>query len=442
MDEYTAIVVAERILAFVIFAVIVHLLVKPEKKKTNFYLALTAASSFIGLVADSLTYQQESWGGLDFPYAVNYIIYFLSFTTYIGVVLFFMLYCKEYIEERTNVNKWVFRTPIIACVLSYIYQVVNIIQGKVFYYDGVKFVVASNSLSPVILMITIASAIYLPLVILVKAKEIGKRVSVLFAIAIIFPLASLSADFVNGQNVDYSPVTAALGIFISYLFIQNKQEYETTENRKMLEQHQKELERLYGNLQKAQKDIDDYIEKLLAERQAKEDYYRLSRFDITTEVYRKAVFLDEAKVYLELNKDASAGVIFLDIDNFKMVNDTLGHIAGDDVIIKIANILRTSVANKDIIGRYGGDEFVILMKEITKEKLLDKLNFLHQKTQFSVVNEDKELPVTCCLGAVYCNAAKGNVTIEKLINQADQCLYSAKGAGKNAFQCVDYEESI
>jgi len=185
---------------------------------------------------------------------------------------------------------------------------------------------------------------------------------------------------------------------------------------------------------------DEYIEKFLQESQDKAIYLYKSQHDMMTQLLRKDVFLMEAEAFLQEKKPESIALIFIDIDNFKEVNDTLGHLLGDKVICDVADIIRTSMANKDLICRYGGDEFCVLMKAVTKEKLVDKLQFLHKKYQLDYTKGDNITHVTCSIGAVFYERKQGPVDIIKLIEKADKNLYLGKENGRNQFVCIDYNE--
>ena len=207
------------------------------------------------------------------------------------------------------------------------------------------------------------------------------------------------------------------------------------ENEKVVEQRIHEAESL---AQAANQLKDEYIERYLEERRDKFLYLYQSQHDMMTKTLRKDVFLEQAKIYLQEENPQKVAVVFIDIDFFKEVNDALGHVMGDKVIADVASIIRTSVANKDLICRYGGDEFCVLMKEIPKAKLLDKLEFLNSKFQLDYGNERGEQHVTCSMGAVHYDASQGPVDIVKLIECADVCLYKVKGSGRNQFCVSDY----
>lgn len=229
---------------------------------------------------------------------------------------------------------------------------------------------------------------------------------------------------------------AMLGLYV----LQNRNYREVTKLNDNLHEHEKKLIAANNKAELAIKQKDDYLEKLLEERHAKEGYYRLSRNERMTGLLHKVAFLEDAEEYLQQNTgDQGLSVIFLDIDKFKAVNDSLGHLLGDQVIIKIADIISSTMRQKDFVCRYGGDEFVILMKDITRENMIGKLDALHNKFQVDFSNGEKTIHVTCSIGAVYYRPEQGPVTIEALINQADGCLYKSKEKGRNCFEYADYK---
>lgn len=120
------------------------------------------------------------------------------------------------------------------------------------------------------------------------------------------------------------------------------------------------------------------------------------------------------------------GIIILDIDKFKKINDTYGHLTGDSVLIELSDILKQTIRASDIVGRWGGEEFIIVSPETNLkglETLAHKCRLAIASHKFKVVNS-----VTASFGvALYVE----NKTIDELILQADNCLYKAKENGRN-----------
>lgn len=125
-------------------------------------------------------------------------------------------------------------------------------------------------------------------------------------------------------------------------------------------------------------------------------------------------------------------LFMIDIDNFKNVNDELGHSKGDETITKIATIIRVLFRNSDLLGRIGGDEFLVLMKNVTNASLAHKKAAeLVDALQFLCASGSKSVYLTSSVGV--CLYDTPGFTLEALYAGADAALYSAKNAGKNRY---------
>ena len=124
-------------------------------------------------------------------------------------------------------------------------------------------------------------------------------------------------------------------------------------------------------------------------------------------------------------------LLYLDIDHFKLINDTHGHSVGDEVIRKFAERLNACVREDDLVARLGGDEFVVLVETPNKdsgENIAKKLLGIMQEP---MQIEEKSLQVTTSIGVAYFADAPN---AEALKNLADQALYAAKAAGRNTYE--------
>jgi diguanylate cyclase (GGDEF)-like protein len=131
-------------------------------------------------------------------------------------------------------------------------------------------------------------------------------------------------------------------------------------------------------------------------------------------------------------------VAFVDIDHFKTVNDTYGHAAGDLVLRGVAQIISQNMRASDLIGRYGGEEFMLILTETDVEEgseLSEKLRKLVEKERFKVDGNDA-LSVTISIGIV--GGAGQTLRVETLVRDADAAMYSAKSLGRN--QTYIFEE--
>lgn len=161
-------------------------------------------------------------------------------------------------------------------------------------------------------------------------------------------------------------------------------------------------------------------------------YIHLSRTDSLTGILNKKSCEDAIQKYLELNTNHLCALLFLDLDNFKTINDCVGHDIGDHVLEGIGKLLFKSFRSTDIVGRIGGDEFMVLIKDFR-----DSTDFLKKKCdmlQYDVCQTMLSLSVesSCSIGAVLFR--NENVDFQTIYKLADTSLYKAKLSGKN--QCA------
>jgi len=122
------------------------------------------------------------------------------------------------------------------------------------------------------------------------------------------------------------------------------------------------------------------------------------------------------------------GVIMIDIDNFKRLNDEFGHLLGDEVLRQVSSILHQQVRRLDVVCRFGGEEFVVLLSQTSPQHSLqvaEKLLRMVENWQFPGVPR----PVTISAGAA--NYPEHGATRDELVEAADRALYAAKQAGRN-----------
>jgi diguanylate cyclase (GGDEF)-like protein len=124
----------------------------------------------------------------------------------------------------------------------------------------------------------------------------------------------------------------------------------------------------------------------------------------------------------------------LDIDNFKRVNDTLGHEAGDQVLREVAATLRLSTRPDDLVARYGGEEFIAALPIATPLQALDRAERIRRNIKSrTIVLEKSVLSVTASIGLAYAASEQPSAPA-RLIEQADRALYRAKFAGRDCVQ--------
>ena len=156
--------------------------------------------------------------------------------------------------------------------------------------------------------------------------------------------------------------------------------------------------------------------------------------DPLTKLYNRRYFADVSKDILSISKreKSSICVIMADIDNFKSVNDTYGHLAGDKVLKEISRRLKSISRESDVIARYGGEEFIILIPNTE----LDGAQQFAEKIRASIayppfkIDEKLSIRVTISIGLTHMHIEEDS-TIENIFIRADKALYEAKNSGKN-----------
>ncbi|MDD6812437.1 MAG: diguanylate cyclase [Lachnospiraceae bacterium] len=160
--------------------------------------------------------------------------------------------------------------------------------------------------------------------------------------------------------------------------------------------------------------------------------------DALTGLYNKGATLQLIENAIEEEKinNTINALMIIDLDNFKEVNDTLGHAQGDKVLIDTANALSEIFKGGDVVGRIGGDEFVVFMRNINSISNADILaSKIVNKVDFHLPTEEKEIHVTCSIGIAIFPYHGSNY--EELFNKADKAVYTAKANGKNGYRIYD-----
>lgn len=164
----------------------------------------------------------------------------------------------------------------------------------------------------------------------------------------------------------------------------------------------------------------------------KDDKYYMGAhaFDNATNVYNKRAIKEIAMELVANAGDNKVLLSVMDIDDFKNINDTYGHMKGDEVIAKVAEIIRTTLGNRGFVGRFGGDEFMVVTDKVADAKDFgDIFTIIRKNIMWSCGELLSDMTVTLSLGvATYPDHASN---YEELFNVADKCLYIAKAKGKN-----------
>lgn len=159
--------------------------------------------------------------------------------------------------------------------------------------------------------------------------------------------------------------------------------------------------------------------------------------DVLTRVLNRGGLFSHMQMlaYLARRNDFTSGALMIDIDHFKRINDEHGHQAGDGVLANVAQLITASVRKSDLVGRYGGEEFLVFMPQVDRASLAA----LGEKVRGAVEQGTRRwIPATVSVGAAATEFAEGvEPGLERLIRTADRQLYIAKRAGRNSVAVPD-----
>jgi diguanylate cyclase (GGDEF)-like protein len=191
--------------------------------------------------------------------------------------------------------------------------------------------------------------------------------------------------------------------------------------------------------QEALEALTTVVEEALLRASLSDEMSRMAHHDALTNLPNRTLFLDRAELAVSDARESGAdvGVLFIDLDGFKAINDRFGHGAGDELLVEVARRLTSSVRSIDLAGRLGGDEFAVLVEKVTS---LDDLVELADRiirtlgSGFSVRGND--VAVGASIGIALAERADD---ADDLIRHADLAMYDAKSQGKN--RCCVYRST-
>ena len=171
----------------------------------------------------------------------------------------------------------------------------------------------------------------------------------------------------------------------------------------------------------------------IASRKDNKKLNYLANYDaLTSCLNRRGFFSKLEKLDNKQTDNTSYAIIMADIDYFKAVNDKYGHDAGDMVLVEVGKILKGRIRNKDIVARFGGEEFCIALGEVLPGQAEIVANDLRKEIANMKV---QDIEVTCSFGVAYSNI--GKISHDQLISKADKALYASKTNGRNQVTVSD-----
>lgn len=188
--------------------------------------------------------------------------------------------------------------------------------------------------------------------------------------------------------------------------------------------------------------ISIFLTRFILSKQREQDkkLAYLATTDILTELPNRSKLISNISEHIEQAPVKPFAVIFFDIDYFKSINDNYGHEVGDDILIEFANKISSFIKPQDILSRFGGDEFVLLLRSINSEKeAIDLTNKLSEELDTSIIIDENEIFMSASIGAsLY---PQDGTDAKTLLTYADIAMYSAKQVGRNCFQFFSKETS-
>lgn len=185
------------------------------------------------------------------------------------------------------------------------------------------------------------------------------------------------------------------------------------------------------------------VGRMLDINEEKEQTHRLAeqvKRDSLTGLLNRAAAVEEIEACLAASPDQCHAMLVVDIDNFKDMNDTFGHLFGDTVLLSISEKISSVFDSEDIIGRVGGDEFVVLMKETRRVEVIAKAERLCRELRKSYQGKRQAVELGCSVGISF--YGENGKNYEELFEKADFAMYQVKETGKNCYKIAGKESRL
>lgn len=177
-----------------------------------------------------------------------------------------------------------------------------------------------------------------------------------------------------------------------------------------------------------------FIRDITEQKEMLRELENMASYDPLTQIYNRRRLMEEAKKELLRARryDWDISILMIDLDHFKNVNDRYGHPAGDEVIRAVVRTCACLVRGTDVFGRYGGEEFVVLMPDANLAKACEIAEYMRMNVDaLDITDHENSIRITISIGVACLPGWDHQQTVEDVIGWADQALYQAKNGGRN-----------
>lgn len=219
-------------------------------------------------------------------------------------------------------------------------------------------------------------------------------------------------------------------VLLLLLIIQSKALERERSARERIEEKCEEIEFAYEEEKLFNKELSGQYEDAKKTK-------KLAFLDVLTDLPNKNALLDKLESFFSsLRKDENFGIMYIDLDNFKYINDRLGHSYGDELLMDVANRIKQLLENEDYLVRYGGDEFMILSEQIHDiGDYEEKVKRIQKVFSFPFSLAMQEFSITTSIGIAI--APRDGKNIQTLLKNVDIAMYTAKKMGRNTYCFFD-----
>lgn len=353
-------------------------------------------------------------------------------------VNFIYNYIDKNVQTREkNLIQWV---KIVVCI--FLFMLMAVVQGRASSLNNMSGIIngihiGGTAISGIVAQFQVMISVYLVVSVIKKGYVIAVILN-MWEFAMVFRVLFWYGDTDAAPGI-IIPMGTLIVISIIYLFGRRL-------NRKIAEViiQKEELVALCEEITASEEELFQQNEKLkeynLAMKENEEKLNNLAFFDVLTGLPNRKMLINQIDILIKLfeKKCGNFVVVFIDLDNFKNVNDSMGHHVGDLLLQNVASKLKAMLHSEDMLGRLGGDEFaLIIQKQLKEEEILEYIERLRRMLVNCFYVEKTKFSISASFGiSIY--PQDGNDSAE-LLKCADMAMYKAKNYGKNCIRFFSKE---